>query len=146
MVDEEDIDDNDAENKPDETSGGENPADDATLNTPNPGNNPDEEDMDDMDERADNPLEGSVTEDDPPENMFGDDDDEEEINPEPSKSVEQPDESGADQEEVSAEPDDANEHNQEESTAPEEFQSQEQVRLFKQLFQPLKKFFKVLKS
>ena len=32
-----------------------------------------------------NPLEGSVTEDDPPENMFGDDDDEEIAEPPPSK-------------------------------------------------------------
>lgn len=126
VVDEEDIDDDAGENKPDETSGGENPADDATLNTPNPGNNPDDEDMDDMERNDnDNPLEGSVTEDDPPENMFGDDDDDE-INPEPSKSDEQlPEESGGGDEEV-AEPD-ANEQNQEESAAPEEFQSQEQV-------------------
>ncbi len=39
-----------------------------------------EDDMNDITNGQDeNPLEGSVTEEDPPENMFGDDDDEEEI-------------------------------------------------------------------
>ena len=63
-------------------------ADDETLNTPNPGSNPDDEDMDDdvLGRNGEsNPLEGSVTEDDPPENMFGDDDDEEIAEPPPSK-------------------------------------------------------------
>jgi hypothetical protein len=86
LVDEEDIDDDDGA----AAKTGEYPTDDVTLNTPNPANNPDEEDMDDVigRTRGNNALEGSVTEEDPPENMFGDDDDDE-INPEPARNDEQ---------------------------------------------------------
>jgi hypothetical protein len=63
-------------------------------------------------EDNDNALEGSVTEEDPPENMFGDDDEEEE-------------------EEMAApaadKPDDDRVDNQESEPVQEEFQSQEQV-------------------
>ena len=84
-----------------------------------------------------NTLEGSVTEEDPPENMFGDDDDEEEIvgttdhEPAPEKSDDPIEENVEENQEDVVEPThEESEHEGGDEVQAADFQSHEQVTWF----------------
>ena len=138
LIDEEDIDEDSVQVKnepsgPGSRSGDEgNPLDDVTRE--NAATNPDEEDMDPSRVPDDeNTLEGSVTEEDPPENMFGDDDDEEivgtaEHEPAPDKS-EDPIEENQEEEELEPAHEEM-EHEGGDAVHEADFQSHEQVTRF----------------